>query len=95
MLKKMKNKQEFKQKNVTSKELLENYKNSKINEKIVANKKEKLKKRIENSSIESKTPISNVNKGTLDHHHHIKTKNIKYNKRDKKNKIFTLMRQSI
>lgn len=48
----MKNKQEFKQKNVTSKELLENYKNSKINEKIVANKKEKLKKRIENSSIE-------------------------------------------
>ncbi len=51
----MKNKQEFKQKNVTSKELLENYKNSKINEKIVANKKEKLKKRIENSSIESKT----------------------------------------
>jgi hypothetical protein len=76
LLKKMKNKQEFKQKNATSKELLENYKNSKINEKIVTNKKENLKIRIENSSIELKTPISNVNKGTLDHHH-IKTKNIK------------------
>ena len=65
------NKNEFKQNNVTSKELLENYminyknfykNNSKINEKI---KKEKLKKGIGNSYIESITSIFDINQGTF------------------------------
>jgi hypothetical protein len=76
------NKNEFKQNNVTSKELLENYminyknfykNNSKINEKI---KKEKLKKGIGNSSIESITSIFDINQGTLVHRHN-KTENFK------------------